>query len=52
MMQKKQRPGARTNEQGRAKGKTAGDTESKSTRPKQDHRGQGRSGAKERSANE
>ncbi|HYE17053.1 MAG TPA: hypothetical protein VEA69_01295 [Tepidisphaeraceae bacterium] len=49
-MQKKQRPGARTDEQGRTKGKSTGDTESKPTRPKQDHKGQGRQGANERSA--
>jgi len=36
----------------RSKGKTAGDTESKPSRPKADHRGQGRKGAKERRAAE
>ncbi len=47
-MQKKKRPGVRSDEQHRAKGKSTGDTESKPTRPKQDNRGQGRQGAKER----
>jgi hypothetical protein len=47
-MQKKKRPGARTDETHRAKAKTTGDTESKPTRPKVDNRGQGRQGAKER----
>jgi hypothetical protein len=50
MMQKKKRPGVRSDEQHRAKGKTAGDTESKPSRPKRDHKGQGRKGAKERRA--
>jgi hypothetical protein len=52
MMQKKKRPGVRNDEQHRAKGKTAGDTESKPSRPKADNRGQGRKGTKERRAAE
>ena len=47
-MQKKKRPGARSDEQHRTKGKSTGDTESKPTRPKQDNRGQGQKGAKDR----
>ena len=49
MTNKKKRPGHR-DEFGRTKQKTTGETESKSTRPKQDHKGQGRRGAKTRQA--
>lgn len=51
MTTKKQRPGHR-DEQGRTKQKSAGETESKHTRPKQDHKGQGRGGAKARRKND
>lgn len=53
MLDKKKRPGTnRSEQQPRTKGKTAGDTESKPSRPKADHKGQGRKGAKERRAQE
>jgi hypothetical protein len=45
-MHNTKRPGVRSDEQHRAKGKTAGDTESKPSRPKQDNKGQGRKSAK------
>jgi hypothetical protein len=49
MMQKQKKPRNKSNEEPqRTKGKTAGDTESKASRPKWDHKGQGRSGAKAR----
>jgi hypothetical protein len=52
-MQKQKKPRNKSNEEPqRTKGKTAGDTESKSTRPKQDHKGQGRTGAKARRKND
>jgi hypothetical protein len=51
MTNKKKRPGHR-DEMGRTKQKTTGETESKATRPKQDHKGQGRGGAKARQAKE
>ena len=51
MTNKKKRPGHR-DEMGRTTQKTAGETESKATRPKQDHKGQGRGGAKARQAKE
>ena len=44
MQQKKKRPGARSDERHRTTGKTAGDTESKPTREKQDNAGEGRRG--------
>jgi hypothetical protein len=51
MLDKKKRPGTnRSDQHPRTKGKTAGDTESKPSRPKQDHKGQGRGGAKMRRA--
>jgi hypothetical protein len=46
-MDKRKRPGTLDeSRKGRAKGNTAGDTESKSTRPKQDHKGMGAKGTK------
>jgi hypothetical protein len=49
MLDKKKRPGTnRSEQQPRTKGKTAGDTESKPSRPQADHKGQGRGGAKMR----
>ncbi len=51
MLEKKKRPGTtRSDQRTRTKGKGAGDTESKPSRPKADHKGQGRKGAKERRA--
>jgi hypothetical protein len=51
MLDKKKRPGTnRSDQRPRSKGKTAGETESKPSRPKQDHKGQGRKGTKERRA--
>jgi len=48
-MQKQKKLSNKSSEEPRrTKGKTAGDTESKSTRPKQDHKGMGRRGTKER----
>ena len=48
-MQKQKKPGSSPSGQGaRSKGKSAGDTESKPSRPKRDHKGQGREGAKAR----
>jgi hypothetical protein len=45
MLEKKKRPGTdRCDQRPRGKGKTAGDTESTPNRPKQDQKGQGRSG--------
>jgi hypothetical protein len=53
MLEKKKRPGTtRSDRRTRTKGKGAGDTESKPSRPKQDHKGQGLKGAKERRAQE
>ena len=51
-MQKKKRPGARSDEQHRTKGKSTGDTESKPTRPKRDQKGMGSGGTKARQAKE
>ena len=52
-MQKQKKPSNKSSEEPRrSKGKTAGDTESHPTRPKQDHKGQGRSGAKDRQRKE
>jgi len=49
MMQKQKKPNNKASEEPRrTKGKTAGDTESKPSRPKRDHKGQGRAGAKAR----
>ena len=49
LMQKQKKPRTKSNEEPqRTKGKTAGDTESSPTRPKRDHKGQGRAGAKAR----
>ena len=49
MMQKQKKPPNKSNEEPqRTKGKTAGDTGSKASRAKRDHKGQGRAGAKAR----